>query len=154
MGRNKAPLYDPGEAYYLSHKNGIPAKIYVEAVYKKAHSKEWMYSIFSEANNCKQAYLSESALKERIAKPHNAPVYKIPEIAKRWEDGYRFCGNYPTEDAIKAGHGFAKNGDIESVVLYPAMDADGNLINNQHGVWIRWKHVIENESGDSTIVIK
>lgn len=150
----KAPLYNAGEVYYLSHKTGSPAKIYIEAVYRKAQSKEWMYSVFSEANDCKQTYLPESVLKERISR-HKTPVYNEPEIAKRWEDGYRFCGNYPTEEAINVGKKFACNASIASVVLHPAVDAMGKPVDAEHGVWIKWRATIGNKVGDtSSIVIK
>ena len=107
----KLPLYRAGETHFLSHRTGMPARIYVEAVYMKANSKEWMYSIYSEANNCKQTYLPESILAQRVSK-HNSPVYKKQEIIDRCREGYRFCGNFDADTAISRGEEFAKNNDI------------------------------------------
>ena len=141
MARCKAPLYDAGESYYLSHKSGAPARICIEAVYKKATSKEWMYSIYSEANECKPTYVPESMLQQRISK-HTTPVYKNPDVVKRLEDGYRFAGNYDKDTAINRGKAFASDSNIISVLLHPALDGSGNPIDGQYGIWIKWSCVI------------
>ena len=142
---NKCPLYDAGSTYFLSHRSGMPAKIYIEAVYKKANSKEWMYSIISEANGGKPAYVQESVLATRISK-HTSKVYNLPEIINRVSNGYRFCGNFTRDNAIARGTDIAKNDNIESVMLYPACDSAGNKIDDDmYGIWIRWKYVIMND---------
>lgn len=145
MARIKAPLFDAGEAYYLSHKSGAPARIVIEAVYKKATSKEWMYSIYSEANGCKPTYVPESILQQRVSR-HCGLVYKNPNIIKRFEDGYRFAGNYNRDDAIRVGEEFAHNSSIASVWLHPALDGKGEPIEGQYGVWIKWDCVITGDS--------
>lgn len=152
---NKAPLYEAGSTYFLSHKHGLPAKIYIEAVYKKAMSKEWMYCIYSEANNCKQpTYIPESVLSSRISK-HSSRVYKLPEIERRIEDGYRFCGNEKLENATKKGKEFASNSNICSVMLHPAVDSNGNPIPDVYGIWIKWNCVITGKGvNESSIRIK
>lgn len=141
---NKCPLYEAGNTYFLSHRSGMPAKIYIEAVYKKAGSKEWMYSIISEANGGKSVYVSESVLKSRIAK-HTSKVYSMPEVAKRIEEGYRFCGNYPIEDAFARGKELADvHKSLESVMLYSAYDSAGNSLadKDMYGIWVKWNYVI------------
>ena len=135
------PKFGAGETHYLSHKDGAPTRIFIEAVYMKSGSKEWMYCIYSEANNCVATYLPESVLSKRVSK-HSGQVYKIPEIMQRYEDGYRFCGNYGRDVAMERGKEFAKNNNIESVMLFPAVDYAGEPINGQYGVWIKWKYVI------------
>lgn len=156
MAKSSAPLFNAGETYYLSHRSGAPARIFIEAVYKKATSKEWMYCIYSEANECKPTYVPESALSKRVSK-HSTPVYKNPDVVNRLDDGYRFAGNYDKETAINRGKAFAGDSNIVSVLLHPALDGSGNPIENQYGIWIKWSCVITgngmNEVGD-TIRIK
>ena len=154
---NKCPLYDAGGTYLLSHRSGMPAKIYIEAVYKKANSKEWMYSIISEANDGKVAYVPESTLRQRISK-HTSKVYNLPEIVDRVNNGYRFCGNYPMNDAIARGKELADvHKSLSSVMLYPAYDGAGNRLDDgMYGIWVKWRYVIINDkvTADSPIKIK
>ena len=151
--KNKAPKFMAGETYFLSHKTGMPAKVLIEAVYMKANSVEWMYSVRSEANKCMPAYLSESVLAQRVSK-HSSVVYKIPDVAERVEDGYRFCGNFERDIAMRRGEEFARNDRIESVLLHPALDGVGHRIDDQFGIWIRWDTVIADSKLGDTIRIK
>jgi hypothetical protein len=148
---NKTPLYCAGETYFLSHKHGMPARIFVEAVYKKYNSKEWMYCIRSEANNGVATYVSEPLLNSRISK-HRSRVYQIPDIAERVDNGYRFCGNFDIDNATKRGEAFARNGSIKSVMLYPALNTEGEEISGMYGVWIKWDTVISDKFNVSGVI--
>ena len=139
--RHSAPKYRAGEAYYLSHKTGAPARIFIDAVYMKALSKEWMYCIRSEANRNAVTYVSESVLSHRISK-HDASIYKNDIVSKRYDDGYRFAGNFKMDDAINRGKEFAKNENIVSVLLHPALDYNGKIIDDEYGIWIKWSYTI------------
>ena len=144
----KGPLYTTG-IHFLSYKSGTPAKIFIEAVYKKYNSKEWMYSIFSEANMCKQQYVDESSLRNRMSR-RSSKVYNTPKVMELESKGYRFCGNYTREEAIRVGNEFAKNDKIKSVMLHKAINVYGNYTDDgQYGVWIMWS-VVLNDSGDSS----
>ena len=153
MKVNNLPKFEAGTTYFLSHKTGMPAKIFVEAVYMKSASREWMYCIYSESNGCKPAYLPESVLENRISK-HSSQVYKCPSIIDRIDNGYRFCGNFERDTAMKRGEEFARNRMIESVLLHPAVDSRGDCIYGQFGIWIRWDAVITDDKSNDTIRIK
>lgn len=151
--RVKLPKFNAGEAYFLSHKSGAPVRIVIEAVYRKSTSKEWMYCIYSEANGCKPTYVSESILSDRVSK-HSSPVYKMPDIVKRIEDGFRFAGNYEKDDAIARGEEFARNSNIVSVLLHQALDSLGNPIDGKYGIWIKWNCVITGNGLNASDTIK
>lgn len=150
----KLPKYTAGETYYLSHKSGAPARICVDMVYMKPRSTEWMYAIYSEANGRDAVYIAESVLEQRISK-HDSPIYKHPEVIKRIDNGYRFAGNYEMDEAITRGEKFACNHRVKSVILYPALDAEGREVSNWYGVWIKWNCVISGKGvNESEIVLK
>ena len=144
----KGPLYTTG-IHFLSHESGMPAKIFIEAVYRKHNSKEWMYSIFSEANMCKQQYVDEPSLRNRMSM-RSSKVYSTPKVMELESKGYRFCGNYTREEAMRVGKEFAKNDKIKSVMLHKAINVYGNYTDDgKYGVWIMWSVVI-NDNGDSS----
>lgn len=153
---NKVPKFHAGEAYYLSHKTGAPARIYIDMVYMRPRSTEWMYAIYSEANpDGNITFASESILTQRISK-HDNPIYKNDVVIQRYDDGYRFAGNYSMEEAIARGETFARNGHIKSVMLHPALDYKGDTIDGQYGIWIKWDCIIADGglNNPSTIKIK
>ena len=149
-----APLFHAGETYFLSSRTGVPAKIFVEAVYMKSRSKEWMYLIYSEANDCKPTYVPESVLRKRISK-HKSKAYEAQEVIDRIDDGYRFCSNYPdVESARAAGMKYAQMPNVASVLLFPALNYRGEPMDG-FGLWIRWKCVIVDDiNGANEIPIR
>lgn len=80
----------------------------------------------------------------------SSKVYNTPKVMELESKGYRFCGNYTREEAIRVGKEFAKNGKIKSVMLHKAINVYGNYTDDgQYGVWIMWS-VVLNDSGDSS----
>ena len=151
--RNRPPKYNAGSTYFLSSVTGLPARVFIDIVYKKARSTEWMYGIYSEANPKRDlVFVSESMLSERVSK-HSSKVYKLPEIIDRIDNGYRFCGNYELDMATQRGKEYAKNSNIASVMLYKAINSNGDPIDNCYGLWIKWNDPI-NEDGKSDDQIK
>ena len=146
----KAPKFEAGKIYHLSHKGGAPADIYIEMVYMRSRSTEWMYRIISEANNGEMAFVSESALAERISK-RTSKVYNKDSVIELLDNGYRFAGNaVGIDSARQLGEEFAKNPNIHDVMLYNALDSNGEETDG-YGIWIRWNMVIDQRyNGEQT----
>lgn len=148
-----APKFEAGKVYHLSHSSGMPADIYIEMVYMKPKSTEWMYIIRSEATNCDIAYVPESSLLSRITL-RTSKVYKANKVISLINEGFRFAGNVEDLDSARIrGKEFAKNCNIHDVMIYNALDQNGDETGG-YGIWIRWNVVIDEKYNGDSIPIK
>lgn len=157
----KLPRFMPGQVIDLSYKNkGLPNRILVKAIFIREQNDEWMYEVLLE-NTGETTTLSQSIIINNMTE-RKAQVYKCANIINLYNNGWRFCGNFSRDSAHKTGGKYATNRYIKEIVLHPALDSRGCLINDKYGLWIRYNitinsdgTVIDNTSvGADVIVIK
>lgn len=152
------PKYAPGDVIDLSYKmfSTLPNRIYIQAVYCRIHDSEWMYSVLNEATGA-VIPMNEGFINERITK-HKSPVYKTELIKGLINDGYRFAGNFPDWIAEKKAKKIAYIDTIHSILLYNALDPNGNPMDGYKGIWVKYTTVIHDNgntsNGDLDDVIK
>lgn len=141
--KDRLPKFNVGQVIHLGCKNGLPANIYIEMVYKKVGSTEWMYAVRSEAvTDISVVYISESILLKRLSH-RSLPVYNKPFFQNMDKSGFRFNGNWDNiDDVINAGKELAKNPNIKNVVIHNARDYNGNKTDG-YGLWIKWVNTID-----------
>ena len=135
------PKYPVGGVVDLSFKNGgLPNRIYIESASWAEGDTEWKYSAKSEMDNG-QITFAESTIRKYEANQRSR-VGKMQLIIDRYEDGWRYCGNYDKESAIANGNMIAGKTNVRNVKLFPALDINGILLPNEFGIWIRYVNTI------------
>lgn len=160
MNINKLPKFMPGQVIDLSYKyKGLPNRILIKYVYIKEHCTQWMYNVHLENLN-KDTILSESFIINNSINS-NLKIYKHADIIKLYNDGWRFCGNREREDAKKIASKYATSNYINNVILRPAINYEGCLVNGSYGIWIKYNTTINNDGTiydncgcDDVIIIK
>lgn len=141
---NLLPAFAVGEVIDLSYKHGgMPNRIYINSVFWRDQDTKWNYEVTME-NNGERAVMSESFIMDRKSK-NTSPVCKNPEIIKRFADGWRFCGNFSKESAMPNAKMIAENANIENVRLYPALNYRNQFLPDKLGIWVKYKHTINND---------
>lgn len=138
---NNLPKYQLGQIIDLSYKNGgMPNRIFIMAIFWREQDAQWQYQVLMESTG-ETTQMSEQFITERKSKKTSS-VYRNPEVVKRIEEGWRFCGNYDTDTAHANAKLIAENDGIVSVRLYPALSYNNTFLNGQMGIWIKYAHTI------------
>lgn len=137
-----APKYDAGSVIDLRFsKDTMPDRLYVEMVYRKPKSTEWMYQVRSEMNNGGMKYMSESQIIKH-ASHKNSKCYKHEKVKKMYDSGFRFCGNSKSDVAYSRANKYKSANYINHIILTEAIDSDGNIIEDQLGLWVQYRSII------------
>lgn len=139
-----ASKYDPGCVLDLSFKSGrMPDRIFIDLVYCRYGSKEWMYKVYSEMND-EYCYIGESEIDKRIS-DKSAKCYDNKIIIDMYKQGFRFAGNNKSETAFNRARRLQEADYIKNIVLLDAIDKDGNNIQGQLGLWVRYANPIDDD---------
>ena len=138
------PAFTPSTVIDLSYKHGgLPNRIWVYGVEKTVNDKEWMYAVLFE-NTRTFGLLSESFITDRMIN-FNSPIYHREDIQARYDDGWRWCGNYEKSIAKSNATLLKHDRNINGIRLYPALNPDGKIIDDYYGIWIKYTYPIQKE---------
>lgn len=144
----KLPKFMPGQVIDLSYKHkGLPNRILIKCAFVREQDDQWMYECFIE-NIGEISILNENFIVGN-ATNRGLPVYKCADVIKLYNDGWRYCGNIAKDKAVEHASKCATNGYIKDIILRPAIDGRGCLVNDAYGMWIRYNNIIND---DGTIV--
>ena len=142
------PKFKLGEVLDLSYTHGgLPNRIIIDSVGMRKQNTEWVYGVTME-NNGESTQMAESFIAQRMSYKKSS-VYENPEIIKRYDDGWRFCGNFPANVANANAKMIAESSAISSVRLYRAIDSHNRFDPDKMGIWIKYINVI-NDDGTIT----
>ena len=148
-----APIYHAGDIIDIAiAKTGMPDRLYVNMVYMKDKSTEWMYAVESE-RTANTLFCSESQLVECASKKDDY-CYETDAVKEMYEAGYRFCGNASKEKAYARAKNLAKSHNIKHVVLRNAIDKDGTELLTEYGIWVQYNVSFRDVANDGKIVVK
>lgn len=139
-----APKYDVGNVIDLRFsRDTMPDRIYINMVYKKVGSTEWIYEALSEKNN-RVIVLPESQISNLESKKESK-CYEHELIQRMYRDGFRFCGNNKSETARIRALNMVDARYIKHIILCDAIGTDGNPIDGYLGLWVQYNTVINND---------
>ena len=145
---DRLPRFMPGQVIDLSYKHkGLPNRILIKTVYTREQDKGWMYAVYLENTGERTALDEDFIISHMTTK--STQVYRSPDVIKLYNDGWRFCGNFDKDTAFDMASKCATNIYIKDIILKPALNAKGCLVNNQYGMWIRYNTII-NDNGTIT----
>ena len=152
----RKPKYDVGSIIDLrfTHES-MPDRIYINMVYMKDKSTQWMYSAFSERKN-DIIYVGESQIDALISKK-NAKCYENPMIQELYDNGFRFCGNNKEETAFNRANSMVNAKYIKHIILAEAIDTNGEKMPGYLGLWVQYNATISDKaekSEDGYYIIK
>ena len=131
----------PGQVIDISYRHkGLPNRLLIKSVFVREQDTEWMYSVYLE-NVGESTILPQKFIIDNMASK-DAKVYKCADVIKAYSDGWRFCGNYCKGTAHSTAAKYSTNKYIKNIILKPALDPQGCLINNKYGIWIRYNSTI------------
>ena len=140
----EVPKYNVDDVIDLRFsKDHMPDRICILMVYRKTGSKEWMYQVLSELNDS-MIFMSESQINKRISRK-NSKCYEHEIVKKMYESGYRFCGNAKSNTAFNRAERYKRSEYIRHIVLVRAIDPDGNMIEDELGLWVQYNNVIDSD---------
>lgn len=154
---DKLPRFMPGQVIDLSYKNkGLPNRILIKTVFIREHNRTWLYEVYLE-NTGEVTTLDENFIKENMT-TRSREVYKCRVVINLYNEGWRFCGNFGRTEAHKLAAQIATTNHIKNVILKPALDYRGVLINDKYGIWIRHNNIINddgtvNDDGKNDIIV-
>ena len=142
----KAPKYNVGDVIDLRFSNTtMPDRIYINMVYVKIGSTEWMYRVLSEKSS-NEIYMSESGITKLISKK-DSECYKNPVIQDMYKNGFRFCGNSKKDTAFNRANSMINAKYIKHIILADAIDKDDKPMPGYLGLWVQYNTIID-ESGN------
>lgn len=150
------PKYCIGQIIDLSHRkcdDKLPNRIYISMIYMKDGSKQWMYKVMSEKGGL--GVVSEDWITKRKSS-RKSKCYKHGVVISMYSRGFRFCGNYSDSDVKDIALGIKSAEYIKNIVLFDAIDKDGNTLDGYKGIWIRYNINIGSDDfiNDACTVIK
>lgn len=157
----KLPKFMPGQVIDLSYKHkGLPNRLLVKTVLIREQDNQWMYECIIESID-ETTTLSEDFIINNMTRKASE-VYKCNEVIKLYNAGWRFCGNFKRSQAHSIAGKHATNGYIRNIILRPALDSKGCLMNDYYGMWIKYGNIINDDgtitrdgvTADDVIVIK
>lgn len=142
---NKLPKFSPGQVIDISYRyNGLPLRLLIKSVYMSIGNNEWKYNCCKE-DDLRNVALFESFIINNKINDSKA-VYKHNDVVGLYRDGFRFCGNHKDKHiAYNNGARYATNNNIRNVILKPALDANGEPIDDGYGIWIKYNNHIDND---------
>lgn len=133
------PKFMPGEVLDLSYKHGgLPNRIWVESVMRGVGDSEWNYSVKLE-NTLDVVKMTEGFISQRLINS-KLSVYHCSDIIDRYNQGWRWCGNYEKSVAISNSNMLRSNLNIQHIRLFPALNPNGMPIKGYYGIWIKYEH--------------
>ena len=139
-----APKYDASDVIDLRFSNTtMPDRIYIQMVYKKDASTEWMYQVFSEKKNG-IIFMSESQI-SKLESKKDSRCYDNPLVKEMYKNGFRFCGNNKRDTAFNRARGMSDAKYIKHIILAEALDKDGNIMPDYLGLWVQYNATIDND---------
>lgn len=143
-----APKYDAGMVIDIRFtRNSMPDRIYIDTVYMKPASKEWMYSVYSEKSD-KYIFMSESQI-EKSASKKTAKCYDNEIVIQMYKSGFRFAGNSKSDTALNRAYSMVNAKYIKHIILAEAVGEDGDMLDGQYGLWVQYNNIID-EDGSFT----
>lgn len=140
---------DVSKVNVSGHYMLLSDRIMINAVYRKVESTQWMYHVDSEAANG-YLYMTEEEIEHKQCSK-NRPCYKNKMVKNLYKNGYRFCGNHECRLAVDFAK-FAKNmKQIDSVVVCKAISGGGDIIRDEYGVWVKYKHTLDCVDNDGIV---
>jgi hypothetical protein len=137
------PKYHVGDVIDIRYsKDELPNRIVVYMVYFKDGCQEWMYQCYSEKNYNKLVYLTESYI-DKLKSRKTAKCYEHPMIQDLYKKGYRFCGNGKEETMRHKAISLQSAKYISNIILCDAISKNGELVDGELGLWIRYYNPIE-----------
>lgn len=124
--------------------DSMPDRIYINAVYQKDTSTEWMYQVFSEKRN-DYIYMAESQIDKVISKK-DSKCYENPIIKELYENGFRFCGNNKRDTAFSRANSMVNAKYIKHIILAEAFDKDGSPMPGYLGLWVQYNATISDKT--------
>ena len=145
----RLPHFMPGQVIDLSYKHkGLPNRLLIQSVFIREQDSGWMFQCIIESTG-ESTILDENFIVNNMTHK-GSEVYKCKEVINLYNTGWRFCGNKSRSTAHSIASKHATNRYIRSIILRPALDGKGCLLQNNYGMWIRYNNTINN---DGTIVI-
>lgn len=139
-----APKYNISDVIDLRFSNiTMPDRIYIQMVYMKDASTEWMYQVFSEKKNG-IIFMSESQI-SKLESKKNSECYNNQLIMEMYKNGFRFCGNNKRNTAFNRARGMVDAKYIKHIILAEALDKDGNVIPDYLGLWVQYNATIDGD---------
>lgn len=137
-----APKYEAGMVIDIRFtRNSMPDRIFIDMVYQKAKSTEWMYNVYSEKSD-KYIFMSESQI-EKSASHKTAKCYEHEVVQQMYESGFRFAGNNKAETAMNRAYSMVNAKYIKHIILAEAIGEDGSKMDGYLGLWVQYNNVIE-----------
>ena len=144
-----APRYSVKEVIDLRFSNTtMPDRIYVQMVYMKDNSTEWMYQVFSEKSNG-IVYMSESQI-GKLESKRDSGCYNNAVVSELYKNGFRFCGNNKRDTAFNRANGMVSAKYIKHIILADAVNKDGQPMPDHLGLWVQYNATIERDSAPNS----
>lgn len=154
MATYPPPLFTAGQIVDVRYsmkianiKVRMPDRNYIDMVYRKATSNTWLLSTISEAKGGMYYVKQDQLFKNQSS--HSAAVYKLPDVQRMLELGFRFVKNMPIRDknynVSLLIEGLKKIKEIDEIVTMDALDTNGVPVKNEQGVWIKYKKIISDK---------
>lgn len=133
--------YNPGDVIDIRFTNcTMPDRIFIQMVYKKSASTEWMYQVLSEQKD-DIMFVSESQIDKAISKK-DSKCYEHPMVKELYKNGFRFCGNNKEDNAFRRANNMKNAKYIKHIILAEAIDKDGKPIDGYLGLWVQYNTTI------------
>ena len=137
-----SPKYEAGSVIDLRFTRDImPDRIYVNMVYRKVGSTQWMYEVLSEKNS-KVLYMQEKDI-TRVESQKSSKCYDHEIVKKMYSEGFRFCGNTKEDTAFNRANKLKSANYIKHIILANALSPDGYTLDGQLGVWVMYNTQID-----------
>lgn len=147
------PLFTAGQIVDMRYRTkiagikvGMPDRCYIEMIYRKPRSTTWMLRVLSESRNGTYYMTQDQLFKNQTN--HSADVYKLPDVQKMLELGYRFVKNMrklkdTNQDAMMLITGLRNIKEIDEIVTMEGRFPNGNPTGDDIvGIWVKYKTVI------------
>lgn len=137
-----APKYEAGQIIDIRFSSQtMPDRIFINMVYKKPNSPEWMYYVLSERKS-DYIYMSESQISKYESKK-TSKAYDHNIVKEMYASGYRFCGNSKSDTCRNRADKLLNANYIKHIVLRSAVDDNGNIMPDNLGLWVQYRTVID-----------
>lgn len=139
----EAPKYELGHVYDLRFsKEHMPDRIYIKGISTETGKPYWIYQVYSEVHPWKSIYMTEQDIDARVSyKSRNC--YQHPIVQQMYQRGFRFCGNSAEQTAVNRANNLKEAKYIAHIILCDAVDADGNMLEGQLGLWVQYNRVFD-----------
>lgn len=136
------PRYEAGSVIDLRFtRDTMPDRIYINMVYRKVGSTQWMYEVLSEKSS-KVLYMQESDIL-KVESQKSAKCYDHEIVKKLYNEGFRFCGNAKEDTAFNRANKLKSANYIKHIIIASAVSPDGHTLDGQLGIWVMYNTQID-----------